>query len=41
MTNPAMVGLKADVPQNMVRRPKLWLNLVTRLNPQLGAREIK
>ena len=37
----AMVGLKADVPQNMVRRPKLWLNLVTRLNPQLGAREIK
>ncbi|MCW1402073.1 hypothetical protein OKA06_06945 [Novosphingobium sp. MW5] len=36
-----LVGLKADVPQKLVRRPKLWLNLVTRLNPQLGAREIK
>jgi hypothetical protein len=36
-----MVGIKAEVPQNMVRRPKLWLNLVTRLNPQLGAKEIK
>ncbi|MFM6933038.1 MAG: hypothetical protein ACKOUT_12435 [Novosphingobium sp.] len=36
-----IVGLKADVPQKMVRRPKLWLNLVTRLNPQLGAVEIK
>ncbi len=35
-----LVGLHADVPQNMVRRPKLWLNYVTRLNPQLGAREI-
>ena len=36
-----MVGLNAPVPQNMVRRPKLWLNYVTRLNPQLGVREIK
>ncbi len=36
-----MVGLKAEVPQKMVRRPKLWLNLVTRLNPQLGAKEVK
>ncbi len=36
-----MIGLSADVPQNMVRRPKLWLNLVTRLNPRLGAQEIK
>ncbi|PLK27590.1 hypothetical protein [Novosphingobium sp. TH158] len=36
-----MVGIRADVPQNLVRRPKLWLNLVTRLNPQLGAREIR
>lgn len=35
-----MVGLKVEIPQNLVRRPKAWLNLVTRLNPQLGAREI-
>jgi hypothetical protein len=37
----AMVGISAPVPQAMVRRPKLWLNHVTRLNPQLGAREIR
>lgn len=36
-----LVGLRADVPQDMVRRPKLWLNYVTRLNPQLGAKEVK
>ncbi|WP_310531832.1 hypothetical protein [Novosphingobium sp.] len=36
-----IVGLKSDVPQKMVRRPKLWLNQVTRLNPHLGAKEIK
>ncbi len=36
-----MVGLSAPVPQKMVRRPKLWLNYVTRQNPQLGASEIK
>lgn len=35
-----LVGLKADVPQTMVRRPKMWLNYVTRNNPQLGAKEI-
>jgi hypothetical protein len=37
----AMVGLNADVPQDMVRRPKAWLNYVSRLNPSLGAREIR
>jgi hypothetical protein len=36
-----MVGLTAPVPQGMVRRPKLWLNYVTTLNPRLGAREIR
>ncbi|HVR89794.1 MAG TPA: hypothetical protein VHG29_01715 [Novosphingobium sp.] len=36
-----MAGLSAPVPQEMVRRPKLWLNYVTRLNPQLGAREVR
>ena len=37
----AMVGLTVQVPQNLVRRPKAWLNLVTRLNPQLGAGEVR
>lgn len=36
-----MVGLTAPVPQNMVRRPKRWLNYVTGLNPQLGAQAIR
>ena len=35
-----MAGLRADVPSSYLRRPKAWLNYVTRLNPQLGAREI-
>lgn len=35
-----MVGISAPVPRNMVRRPKRWLNYVTGLNPQLGARPI-
>lgn len=36
-----MVGINAPVPQTMLRRPKQWLNYVTRLNPQLGAREVR
>jgi hypothetical protein len=36
-----LVGLTADVPKSMTRTPKKWLNYVTRLNPQLGAKEIK
>ena len=36
----ALVGLNAEVPQTMVRRPKRWLNFLTRINPQLGAKEI-
>ena len=35
-----LVGLTADVPEDYTRRPKAWLNYVTRNNPQLGAREI-
>ncbi len=35
-----MVGLRADVPEDMLRRPKRWLNYVTRNNPHLGAQEI-
>jgi hypothetical protein len=35
-----MAGLTADVPERFVRRPKAWLNYVTRMNPRLGAQEI-
>lgn len=35
-----LVGLTADVPGDYIRRPKAWLNYVTRRNPQLGASEI-
>ena len=35
-----LVGLRADVPSEYLRRPKAWLNYVTRRNPQLGASEI-
>jgi hypothetical protein len=36
-----LVGIKAPVPPAMVRKPKQWLNYVTTLNPQLGAKPIK
>lgn len=35
-----LVGLNAPVPGDMVRRPKLWLNYIIALNPQLGAKPI-
>lgn len=35
-----LVGLKVEYPKGMLRRPKAWLNHVTALNPQLGARPI-
>lgn len=35
-----IAGLKVDYPQKMVRKPKEWLNYITRLNPRLGAKEI-
>ncbi|MXP44202.1 hypothetical protein [Allopontixanthobacter sediminis] len=35
-----IVGLKVDYPQNMLRKPKKWLNHITGLNPQLGAKPI-
>ena len=34
-----LLGLRADVPQDLVRRPRAWLNQVVRLNPQVGGRE--
>lgn len=35
-----VAGLDADVPEEYLRRPKAWLNYISRKNPQLGAREI-
>ncbi|WP_299196334.1 hypothetical protein [uncultured Erythrobacter sp.] len=32
-----LVGLRVEYPDNMLRRPKKWLNHITSLNPQLGA----
>ncbi|BDI60072.1 hypothetical protein [Qipengyuania nanhaisediminis] len=32
-----ILGLRVDYPQDMLRRPKKWLNHVTALNPQLRA----
>lgn len=36
-----LAGLRADVPQELTRRPRAWLNLIGRLNPQLAAREFR
>jgi hypothetical protein len=35
-----ILGLRVDYPDDMLRRPKSWLNHVTLLNPQLRARTI-
>lgn len=34
-----LLGINADVPENLVRRPRAWLNHVVRQNPQLEGRE--
>ena len=36
-----IAGITIDYPDDMLRRPKKWLNFITGLNPQLGAKEIK
>ena len=36
----AKLGVKVEYPKNMLRRPKKWLNHITKLNPQLGAKQI-
>jgi hypothetical protein len=36
-----IAGLKVDYPKTLIRKPKAWLNRVTGLNPQLGARTIR
>lgn len=35
-----ILGLKVEYPKKMLRRPKKWLNHITGLNPQLGAKAI-
>jgi hypothetical protein len=35
-----LAGLKVDYPQDMLRRPKMWLNHIAALNPKLGAKPI-
>lgn len=35
-----IVGLKVTYPEDMLRRPKKWLNHITALNPQLGAKPV-
>ena len=36
-----ILGLTVEYPDNMLRRPKKWLNHITELNPQLGAQRIR
>ena len=36
-----LAGLRVDYPGDKLRKPKAWLNRVTQLNPQLGARIIR
>ena len=36
-----IAGLKVDFPENMLRKPKTWLNHIAAINPQLGAKPIK
>lgn len=36
-----IVGLSVEFPQKMLRRPKKWLNHITGMNPQLGAKPVK
>ena len=35
-----LLGVKVDYPDNMLRRPKKWLNHIGAMNPQLGAKQI-
>ncbi len=36
-----IVGIKVSYPENMLRRPKKWLNHVAAMNPRLGASSVK
>lgn len=34
-------GLRVEYPEGLLRKPKEWLNRITQLNPQLGARLVR
>ncbi|MCA1662029.1 MAG: hypothetical protein LC648_07670 [Novosphingobium sp.] len=36
-----LAGIKVEYPKKLIRKPKAWLNHITALNPQLGAKAIK
>ena len=36
-----IAGIRVSYPEKMLRKPKQWLNHVTGLNPQLGAKPIR
>ena len=36
-----ILGLTVEYPDNMLRRPKKWLNHITSLNPQLKAKQVR
>jgi hypothetical protein len=36
-----LLGLKVEYPDNMLRRPKKWLNHIIGLNPRLGVKPVK
>lgn len=36
-----LAGIRIDYPKALIRKPKAWLNHITMLNPQLGARPIR
>lgn len=33
-----LLGLKVDYPRDMMRKPRMWLNHIGKLNPQLSAK---
>ena len=35
-----LVAIKVEYPGDMLRRPKKWLNHITQMNPQLGAKPV-
>ncbi len=35
-----LIGLKVDYPDDMLRRPKAWLNHISAMNPQLNAQPV-
>lgn len=36
----SILGVRVEYPEDMLRRPKKWLNHIVAINPQLGARQL-